>query len=216
MKNPSVSGPARAFAGAFWALAAFSAAAQVDTSVGAAHFADGDRIGTGTFLSAVSGQPVPFNQFHGADLNGPNFQVDWMMTFTPPATVGATALTLGIFDHDSQATGNQVASFTVAGQDLTALLNSALESRGGHQGEYNLYTITLPSSTYAALETGSIAFELQLAGPGLGVLGETSFNGAGLDFAGLSIAAVPEPASTAFVFGGACCLAGIWLKRRRG
>jgi hypothetical protein len=176
---------------------------QGDTvvSIGTQHFADGSKPGTGTFNAAVAGQPAPFNGFIGSDITGPNFSGTWNYIFTPPSPIGGATLELGIYDHDSAAAGNQVASFTLNGTvDLTTTLNTAFEAHGGTNSEYDLYTITLPGTAFSALSTGSATFALTLQGPGLGVLGTTPFNGAGLDFATLDIApvvvaAVPEPST---------------------
>jgi hypothetical protein len=69
-----------------------------------------------------------------------------------------------------------VASFSLGGIDLAALLNTALEGAGGTSGEYNIYTINLPGTTFAALAAGTPGLSLDLDGPGLGVLGNTDFN----------------------------------------
>jgi hypothetical protein len=190
------------------------AAGQVATvDIGTKHFADGQKIGTGTFLTAVSGQPAPFDQFYGSDATGPNFSANWTMSWAPVQFTSAT-LSFGIFDHDSKASGDQVSLFTVGGVDMTSVLNAAFEAHGGANGEYDVYTLTLPHPALVALGTGSLSVDLALQGPGLSVLGETSFNGAGLDFAELVIS-VPEPTATPFIFGAGIGLIGFWLKRRR-
>ena len=184
--------------GAFLLFAGGLAAnAQVTSFIGSQHFNDGDLIGTGTFLTAVSGQPAPFDHFIGSDASGPNFDASWTMAYTAPATISSATVTLGIYDHDSTASANPVSLFTAAGADLTSTLNAAMTAHGGANGEYNVYTVNLPASAFAALLSGSADFQLTLNGPGSSVLGNTTFNGAGLDFAKLYLA-VPEPATEAW------------------
>jgi hypothetical protein len=181
------------FVFATWLASAVVLSAQTTVTIGTQHFTDGQRIGTGTFLTAVSGQPTPFDTFFGSDATGPNFDAQWTMSFTPPAAITSATLTFGIYDHDSQASGNQVSLFTAAGADLTVSLNAAFEGHGGANTEYDVYSILLPASTFGTLAGGSASFHLTLQGPGLSVLGETLNNGAGLDFASLTV--VPEPGS---------------------
>jgi hypothetical protein len=183
------------FALATWLASAAALSAQTSVTIGTQHFTDGQKIGTGTFLTAVSGQPAPFDTFYGSDATGPNFDAQWTMSFTAPAAITSATLTLGIYDHDSQASGNQVSLFTAPGADLTVSLNAVFEGHGGANTEYDVYSIPLPASTFATLAGGSASFHLTLQGPGLSVLGETPSNGAGLDFATLTV--VPEPGSIA-------------------
>ncbi len=181
-------------AAGFFTSAPLQAQVQVTSTIGTQHFTDGQiAIGSGTFNTAVSGQPWPFNGIIGSDAGagGSNFDATWTMSYAPtPPVLGAT-LTIGVFDYDSTATGNQLALFTAAGVDLTSTLDVSLEKAEG--GQYRVFTIKLPETTYTVLAAGSPSFQLTLRGPGLGVLGETPFNGAGLDFAQLNLTAVPEP-----------------------
>lgn len=181
------------------ALLSLGSQASQATSVtlGQQDFADGATPTTAQFLTAGTGELTPFNGvFSGSDVTGPNFSSSWTFSYAPLSNVAAGSLTLGIYDHDSAASGNQVASFTLNGIDLTASLNSLFESHGGANREDNIYTLTLPSLTFAALATGTATFALSLQGSGLGILGDTSFNGAALDFSTLDItqtAQTPEP-----------------------
>lgn len=202
---------AGAACGAF--LAGLDAAlAQVDATMGTAHFFDGQKLGTGTFIAAVAGQPAPFNQFIGSDAAGPNFDAKWTMTYAAPgAAISSASLTLGIYDADSAGNSSALRLFSINGIDATAALQRALAGHGGANDEYDIYTVLLPSSTFAALASGQAAFEVALQGNGLSVLGPTDFNGAGIDFAKLSIA-VPEPAEAALAVEGAALL---WLRARR-
>ena len=180
--------------------------------------------GVGPFTTPSDPSGSPFNEFLGADTDsGSNFSANWSMDFSPALlgvapTVNSASLMLGLFDHDSAASGDQVASFVFGGVDLTAELNALLEASGGGEFEYNIYTLTLPSTVYAALLSGNVSAALSLNGPGqTSPIGfpefatETAFNGAGLDFAKLSIEytndttptePVPEPGTMVLLSAG--------------
>jgi hypothetical protein len=175
------------------------ALANTVVTLGDQDFADGATPVTGDFLTAGGGEPAPFNGvFIGSDVGGPNFSTSWAFSYGAIAdTITGGSLSFGIYDHESAASGNQVASFTVNGVDLTGALNTLFEAHGGASREDNVYTLTLPASTFAGLASGTVNVSLALAGPGLGLFGETTFNGAALDFSTLDIAtAVPEPLSS--------------------
>jgi hypothetical protein len=192
----------------------------ISVTLGQQDFADGATPTPAAFLAAGAGEPVPFDGvFIGSDASGPNFSASWTFSYAAPlSNVTAGSLILGIFDHDSAATGDQVASFTLNGIDLTATLNSLFESHGGANREDNVYTLTLPSLTFAALATGTATFALSLKDPGLGILGETSFNGAALDFSTLDVTSqgtqpppqAPEPSTASLMLA-----AFSWLIMRR-
>lgn len=186
-----------------------SRAAGADTVVtlGDQDFEDGASVTTGAFLAASVGEPAPFQAFLGSDPNGPDFAGTWTFTYAPLPAVSSASLALGIFDHDSAAAGNQVASFILDGLDLTAAMNTLFEAAGGVTSEYNVYVLSLPQAALPALSDGSAAFALTLQGPGLGVLGLTAFNGAGLDFSTLTV--VPEPSSVVLL-----ALASLAVTRR--
>ena len=193
--------------------------ADIVESIGIEHWTSGTILTTSQFTTAVGGQPAPFNAFIGSDVSGPNFSASWDFVLGIPtgATVTGATLTLGIYDHDSKAPGNQVASFTVGSTDLTSLLNIQFESFGGANAEYDVYTITLPSAAFATLQSGSASFALSLQGPGLGILGTTPFNGAGLDFSTLDVTTAsptPEPGTAWLLLSSVPGL--IALRRRLG
>jgi len=175
------------------------ASANTIVTLGDQDFADGATPTTGAFLTAGGGEPAPFNGvFIGSDVSGPNFSASWTFSYGAIAdTITGGSLSFGIYDHESTATGNQVASFCINGVDFTGALNTLFEAHGGASREDNVYTLTLPASTFAGLASGTVNVSLSLAGPGLGLFGETTFNGAALDFSTLDIAtAVPEPLSS--------------------
>ncbi len=184
---------------------------------GSQHFTDGQTsIGSGTYNAAVLGQTAPFDAIIGSDAgaSGPDFDASWTMTYGTPPTVLAATLKIGLWDFDANASGNQVKLFSAAGVDLTSNLSTLVEAAGGADKQYRVFTITLPSSTFSTLETGSPSFQFTLQGPGLGVLGETTYNGAGMDFAQLDLTVVPEPSVTVSL-GAVSGIFLVWLHRRK-
>jgi PEP-CTERM motif len=194
--------------------------ATISTTIGSQHFTDGQVVGSAVFAAAVSGQPAPFDAIIGSDIVGPNFSGAWTFHYTLAAgeSITSASIAIGVWDGDSQAAGNQVGSFTLNNTvDLTAPLNAAFEGHGGATGEYDVYRATIPVSAFASLAGGSATFSLALAAPGLGVLGATDFNGAGLDFSTLQLATstpvtTPEPATWGMLAAGAALIA---IGRRR-
>ncbi len=186
-------------------LPANLARADVMVQLGDQDFANGQGInGVAVFNAAAAGEPVPFDSFRGSDLAGSApFSESWTFNYAAGAYVNAT-LTLGIADHDSQATGSQIVFFGFDGNDLTSLLNTLFESSGGRQFENNIYSVNIPALDLADLTDGTATFTLTLQGPSLSgtpldpMPGSLPNNGAGLDFARLDLA-VPEPGSLTFV-----------------
>ena len=81
--------------------------------------------------------------------------------------VVSASLTLGIYDHDSSASGSQLALFTVDGNDLTATLDTQFEAGGGSLDlEYNVYSVDL-TGLFGDLTDGMVSVVLNLDGPGL-------------------------------------------------
>ena len=180
------------------------------------NFANGSTVLAGPFNSKVGpsglNQPPPFNAFCGSDTgasNSTSCSASWTFTYpVPDFTIYGATLTLGILDIDSAAPGNQVEAFTLNGSDLTGLLNAASEGLDGGAGapnnQYDILTINIPSADFATLASGTATFDLTLQGPGLGVLGTTPSNGAGLDFSTLYIA-TPEISSWMLFVTGMLC-----------
>jgi hypothetical protein len=184
-------------------------ALAVDVTLGDQDFTDGQLITLPDFNNASVGEPVPFDRFYGSDpIAGNVYNQSWTFNYAPTA-VPAGTIRLGLFDDDSGASGSQLSAFTVDGVDLTALLNTAMEAAANPHSIVRVYTLPLPSTTFGVLADGSATFTLTLSGPSLGSTGKFPGNGAGSDFATLSI--VPEPATPSV----ALCGAALALIRRR-
>ena len=207
------------FAGLF--LCAYPGkSALLTQTLGDQDFTDGEVVGTATFTGANAGDPAPFNEFIGSDVSGPNFSASWTFNSYGPVVlpIVSASLLIASYEFDTNNTSlSHVASFTLNGIDLASVLDAAFKADPNQAGsEIRWYTISLPSTTFTELAGGSAAFSLALQN-GRGVLGDTTFNGAGMDFSTLTLdtepqAAVPEP-STAF--GAIGALAAAVLIRRR-
>lgn len=185
--------------------------ADVFVTLGEQDFVNGAILTLDAFNSASVGEPAPFNGFMGSDPGGTVLDATWTFNYAAGPVTGG-ALVFGIYDHDSQASGSQVASFLVDGVDLTAMLDALFESSGGAQTEYNVYTIALPASTFAALSDGTATISLTLSPPSLGGGGELPGNGAGLDFSTLRLSQIPAPGAAVL---GLIGLGSITRLRRR-
>ncbi len=196
MKNPE---GFRAIAALFCVAVSLPAVTVTDGS--SAGFTNGStNARVGTWNADTAGNTAPFNGFIGSDTSS-NFSASWTFDYSAiSGTITSATLELGIYDIDSAAALDEVASYTEGSVDLTSLLNSAANALNGGTGarnnEYDLLTITLPSTTFADLATGTVDISLALQGPGLGTLGTTSFNGAGIDISTLIINTQTAPPST--------------------
>ena len=130
-------------------------------------FLHGDIPDTPTVGSAQSGQAAPFNQSLGNDiLADMNASGSWSHNYDLLGNpIQSAFFDFGIVDHDSAASGNQVALFTIDGIDLTTELNALFEGSGGGDGEYNMYQLDL-ASVLGSLADGTANFFLGLTGPG--------------------------------------------------
>lgn len=197
----------------FYLTAAYRASA-IAVQLGEQDFTVGQGAGLDEFNALGSNEPAPFDLVRGSDLiPGDPFSATWSFTFAPDAYRAAT-ITIGVTDHDSAASGDQVSSFLFGVHDLTSQLNAQFNTSGGRQIEYNIYSVALPAESLSSLSGGSAAFALTLKGPGLRGLSLTSDsevrgNGAGLDFARLDLT-VPEPNAAAL------CLWSVTAIRARG
>jgi len=204
-------------------------AAVITSTLGnsAPGFNDGDTPPVFLVGGAQGGQPAPFDQSYGTDgLFGGNFSAAWTHSYGAIAdTILSATITFGIVDHDSAASGSQLAGFSFEGANLTAPLDLMFEAAGeGADAQYDIYSLVLPNITFAGLADGLAAGALSLQGPGLvpniftGGVDETSTNGANLIFSTLQITTretqqVPEPSTLAISLLGLGALG--WRQRRR-
>lgn len=208
------------------ATSSLASGAVLTTSLGntAPGFADGSFQTTLAVNNAQTGEPAPFTGNCGSDASL-NCSANWTFTYSIPSgdTIVAANLILGIWDIDSGAPNNQVASYTLTGgDDLTSLLNTVAEALNGGAGsndrEYDVLSVMIPSSSFTHLAGGTAQISLALQGQGLGAnpaSPNTTFNGAKLVFSTLEITAAeptPEPSYFALV---PMALGALALLRRR-
>ena len=202
----------------------------VDTTVGTASGAsNGDSLtigGWNTLINPIIGgggslaDPThnASNGLNGFDSNAlTSYNGNWNFTYGAVTdTITGINLTIGIYDHDSAAAGDQVATFTVDGINLTSELNTLLNASGGNtlpfQAEYNIYTLALPNTTFASLADGNAAIALTMQNGFAAAL--TVNNNTAVDFSRLQISAVPEP-NSAVLFLSAGAFVACRRKRRR-
>ena len=116
-----------------------AAQAGVIVTLGEQDFEDGELVvGSATYNIRQIGEPAPFDIHRGNDGAPGNVGQDFSESFTfnfiaPSNGIKSARLTLGMYDHDSAAPGNQVDSFSLDGLDITSVLSSEVESRGGTQ-----------------------------------------------------------------------------------
>jgi hypothetical protein len=208
-------------------------AATITSSLGntASGFSDGNKPAAFLVGGAQAGQPAPFNQSYGNDELGPNFSETWTHSFGAIADpILSASITIGIYEHDSAASGSQLSLFSVDSTDLTAELDAMFEALGdGEDGEYNEYSLALPGTAFAALADGSALVSLTLDGPGLvtplfplpgpNPPEERDNNGANIIFSSLSITTrdagvIPEP-STLVIWSVLGAMGLVFARRRR-
>ena len=205
-----------------------ASAAMIEATLGEQDFMNGFVFALSPvpdFNTASSGEAAPFDVFRGSDIDD-NFDESWMFAYAaivnPLEQIVSAALLFGIVDHDSMHPGSQIASFLMDGNDLKGELDPLFESSGGATNEYNTYLVPLPSAVFADLRDGNAMFSLALQGPTPGLFSPLAANGAGLDFAKLTIetriddgepppSEAPVPSTALLLIGGGLG----WLASRR-
>jgi len=192
-----------AAAGFIAALAADTGAAPaavITQMLGTANYTNGETVGTGTFASNPSGDPAPFDRLIGDKTNGPNPSTSFTFAaYGGPIASPITSATIefGLYDGASPSPSTEVQFFTLNGTDNASVVTAALVADPATRSVETYYTLSLPSTDFAALATGSSTFALGFQGQGEGLLGPSNFILFGLDFATLTIntGAVPPPST---------------------
>ncbi len=194
--------------------------------IGASHllgeqdFQDGDIPDPNSYLLANLGEESPFDRPWGFDTSELGNQFDVSFSFDlfggqPRGGVEEETwfLTLGLFDHDSQAAGDQIAELSLNGLDMTVELNALSESYGGGDAQYNVYTVELPflpiedGRSGRGYPYGMIDVRLRFAAGGLFGGEPSPSNGGAIDFARLW---VPSPGGSALL-----AIVGVVVMARR-
>jgi PEP-CTERM motif len=188
-------------------------------------------------FTAPSGS-APFDgTFDGSSDTSANLNVSWTFNYVVPAFTAITAasFTIQIYDVDlcTVTPRSPVASFFLAGQDLTSALNtefnndacgtgnSGVSGNTSRTGNINKETIVLPSLLFTPLLSGSATVTFTLANGGRGVLAnDTAFNGAELLYSELNLTTVtnapsPEPGTWAMMLAGVAIGAGRLVRRKK-
>jgi len=191
---------AAGFIGALAADTGAAPAAVITQMLGTANYTNGEIVGTGTFASNPSGDPAPFDRLIGDKTNGPNPSTSFTFAaYGGPIASPITSATIefGLYDGASPSPSTEVQFFTLNGTDNASVVTAALVADPATRSVETYYTLSLPSTDFAALATGSSTFALGFQGQGEGLLGPSNFILFGLDFATLTIntGAVPPPST---------------------
>lgn len=194
-------------------IAPATAAVLISQTLGEQDFANLATATSAPYLAAAGNETSPFSQIFGGDAVS-NGSFSWTFNYSPVLqSIGSATVLMALYETESSASGSQIASFLINGIDLTSQMNTLHEATPGASSQIVHYTLVLPSTVFASLATGTVTFSLTLQGPGLGILGETNFNGGGIDFSTLTIndadqgPAIPEPSSLWLLAGGVAVLA---------
>jgi hypothetical protein len=122
----------------------------------------------GDLQPAQAGQAAPFDQGYGNDVLQDNvMDVTWTHNFGAIVdTILSASITFGIADHDSAASGSQLALFDLDGSSYQPALDGLFEADASEDTVYNEYTISLAGADLAKLADGSLVVDLELLAPG--------------------------------------------------
>ena len=167
-------------------LAAGSASATVIDMLGTKEFNDGDGPIFVEFTANANGDPAPFNQFIGNDLNsGSVADISFTHNIGPVPGATSASIELGIYDHDS---------FSATDDTLDIFFDGVLQDTSAWLGI---------SSSPATHHIRSMVVDVALLIDGLldvrivsSVPAGLSGNGIGVDYSKLTVeGAIPLPAS---------------------
>jgi hypothetical protein len=152
-------------------------------------------------LLIQAGEEAPFNSFHGCEGCDPGrfLDVDFQFNYSAQSVAAAT-ISVGLFDHDAWADGQQIGFFGFDDVDLTESLNAIVERRPNYNFQYNIYEIEIPVAGLDALSDGVAKFSLRYSGRSTNKPRPASNYGL-IDFATLTIwpTSVPEPSTFAML-----------------
>ena len=187
-------------------------------TLGEQDFTDGTTIPGGSIFSiASSGEVAPFDRFRGADISGPSFSESFTFEFSS-VNASAATLEIGLYDYDCFSSScTFVDTFTLDGVDFSGALTNAARTTGQFVNiAYDVFSIDL-SSILSSVNDGSVSVVLSLAEPNPRQTPAQAANGAGLDFARLSITekTVPIPGTLALLGLGGLLGFGYGRKKNR-
>ena len=218
-------------------LAPCASATVITLTLGDVSFADQTAQTAANFTTADTGELSPFNGVTCGSDTASNCSTSWTFSgYSIPIgeTISSVIFSFGVSELDTHATGNQVASLLVGGEDLTSSMNTLAESvdlsfgvcppAGGGSNNcwsnvYRQYSLALASPTFTQVATGTVNVSFSTQN-GWGLFGNTSFNGVQLDYSTLTIttqsaSAVPEPGAVYSMFAGLAGISAIAYRRRK-
>lgn len=131
-------------------------------------------------LAAQTGQTGVFNGVHGNSVNDDPDLIGWLFNNGGAITdtIISASISIGLWDIDSSAAGDQLEAFTLDGFNFNTILNTMFEDSGGTSyEEFNVFTIDFDSSFFTNLTDGLLDVGLDIGGVGIkSDLSESPFN----------------------------------------